>query len=78
MLASCVLVFTMNGATATYEATGAIVDDSHETWVVDFTSFIHNHPELKNINLVQFVPNNFCLYKGESYGKDAQISDSKR
>jgi hypothetical protein len=42
---------------------GELIDDSKETWIVDFSNYINSHPKFKEYNnLVQYVNNNECLY----------------
>lgn len=64
----CTLVFVFGGAKI-YQASGTLIDDSNEVWVVDFTKFLLSHPELDS-NKVLYVDNGMCLYTGGKHGRN--------
>lgn len=60
----CMLTLMNNsGMPEQVQAKGFIVDDFKETWIVDITDYIQEHPRFKQFNnLVVEVNNNECAY----------------
>lgn len=60
----CALVLAANDGTHEQVNVKAfIIDDFKETWIIDITDYIHDHPRYKNFNeLVVEVNNNMCAY----------------